>query len=65
MMNESNEPGIFDDPELMTLFMELHSGNHREGPGDNESTLKALRMVTDLPERPDILDVGCGPGIQR
>ena len=64
MMTESDDSEIFDDPELMKLVMELHSGNPREGPEDNESTLRALRMVTDLPERPDILDVGCGPGMQ-
>ena len=52
---------------MMRLFMEIHSGNPREGPGDDESTLRALRMITGLPEfpsHPDILDVGCGPGMQ-
>ena len=46
------------------VFLELHSGLPREGPGDDESTLRALRLCTDLPARPDILDVGCGPGMQ-
>lgn len=63
-MTDNNDISLFDDPEMMALFMELHSGNPREGPGDNESTLKALRSIPNLPERPDILDVGCGPGMQ-
>ena len=42
----------------------MHSGLPREGPGDNESTKKAYLMLRNLPERPRILDVGCGPGMQ-
>ncbi len=63
-MTEPDEPVFFDDEELMRLFMELHSGNPREGPGDNESTLRALSMLSSLPNRPEILDVACGPGMQ-
>ena len=63
-MADNDEPDFFGDPEMMTLFMELHCGNPREGPGDDESTLRALRSIPDLPDRPDILDVGCGPGMQ-
>lgn len=50
--------------QSMAIFWELHSGLPQEGPGDNESTLKALRMIQDLPEDPQILDIGCGPGRQ-
>ena len=46
------------------IFWEVHSGLPREGPGDNESTRRAYRMLEDLPENPRILDVGCGPGMQ-
>jgi SAM-dependent methyltransferase len=46
------------------VFFDLHSGLPREGPGDDESTLRALSLCSDLPPRPDILDVGCGPGMQ-
>jgi SAM-dependent methyltransferase len=46
------------------LFWEIHSGLPREGPGDDASTCRALAMVDDLPARPRILDVACGPGMQ-
>jgi SAM-dependent methyltransferase len=46
------------------LFWEIHSGLPREGPGDNDSTRRALAMVHGLPARPRILDVACGPGMQ-
>jgi SAM-dependent methyltransferase len=49
----------------VSLFWRLHSGLPREGPGSDESTLKALRTVAgSLPAAPRILDVGCGPGMQ-
>jgi SAM-dependent methyltransferase len=50
--------------QLGDAFWDLHSGLPREGPGDDDSTLRALAMCTELPEKPDILDVGCGPGMQ-
>jgi len=50
--------------QLGEAFWDLHSGLPREGPGDDDSTLRALAMCTELPNRPDILDVGCGPGMQ-
>src|ERR1700680_1281493 len=46
------------------LFRQLTEGLPRQGPGSTEATLRALRMVRDLPRRPQILDVGCGPGAQ-
>lgn len=48
----------------MEFFFEIHQNLPREGPGDTASTRKALEMITGLPERPAILDVGCGPGVQ-
>ncbi|PVX24076.1 MAG: SAM-dependent methyltransferase [Candidatus Bathyarchaeum sp.] len=50
--------------KLPEFFWVIHSGLPREGPGDNESTRRAYRMLKDLPENPRILDVGCGPGMQ-
>ncbi|MGD2067013.1 MAG: class I SAM-dependent methyltransferase [Candidatus Bathyarchaeota archaeon] len=50
--------------KLPESFWTIHSGLPREGPGDNESTRRAYRMLKDLPENPRILDVGCGPGMQ-
>ena len=48
----------------MDIFFELHKDLPREGPGDNPSTRKALALLVDLPPRPLILDIGCGPGMQ-
>ncbi len=59
-----DEMDFMNDTQMMALFFELHNGNPREGPGDNESTLKALTAIPNLPEKPKILDVGCGPGMQ-
>ncbi|MDH3345856.1 MAG: class I SAM-dependent methyltransferase [Kiritimatiellaceae bacterium] len=52
------------DAEKWNLFMEIHSGNPQEGPGDFESTAKAFSMLNPLPSNPRILDAGCGPGRQ-
>jgi SAM-dependent methyltransferase len=46
------------------IFWEMHSELPREGPGDNASTLRALSLLKQLPPNPNILDVGCGPGMQ-
>jgi SAM-dependent methyltransferase len=48
----------------LSIFWEIHSGLPREGPGDNDSTRKAFRLAAGLPDRPRILDVGAGPGMQ-
>ncbi len=45
-------------------FFEIHKDIPREGPGNNESTRKAFRLLDGLPAHPNILDVGCGPGMQ-
>ncbi len=49
---------------LPEVFFELHRDLPREGPGDDGSTLRALAMCTELPAQPEVLDVGCGPGMQ-
>ncbi|MBN2414255.1 methyltransferase domain-containing protein [bacterium] len=48
----------------MSLFLMIHSELPREGPGNRESTGRALSLIRDLPPKPRILDVGCGPGMQ-
>jgi SAM-dependent methyltransferase len=53
-----------DEQDLMPFFMEIHSDNPREGPGSRASTTRAFQLLTELPSRPRILDVGCGPGMQ-
>lgn len=53
-----------DEERLIQLLVELHEGLHRLGPGNSESTLKALGLCEALPPEPEILDVGCGTGAQ-
>jgi ubiquinone/menaquinone biosynthesis C-methylase UbiE len=36
----------------------------RQGPGDARATRRALESMANLPGKPDILDVGCGVGLQ-
>jgi len=48
----------------MDIFFELHTDLPREGPGDNESTIKAFSYLKELPSDPFIVDIGCGPGMQ-
>ncbi|GHH99339.1 class I SAM-dependent methyltransferase [Neobacillus kokaensis] len=48
----------------MNIFFELHKDIPREGPGDNESTRKAYQMIEKFVDKPSILDIGCGPGMQ-
>lgn len=49
---------------MKEIFFEIHKDLSREGPGNSESTRRAFSMLTDLPAEPDILDIGCGPGMQ-
>lgn len=46
------------------MFFELHTGLPREGPGDDATTRHVLEAAGSLPEKPDVLDIGCGPGAQ-
>lgn len=48
----------------MKYFFELYEKLPRGGPGDNISTRRAYLLMKDIPEKPYILDIGCGPGIQ-
>jgi len=48
----------------MSIFRELTESLPRQAPGSTAATLRALGMARGLPERPRILDVGCGPGAQ-
>jgi SAM-dependent methyltransferase len=50
--------------DKMDYFMELYGSLPRGGPGDNASTRKAYGMIEDIPPKPRILDIGCGPGVQ-
>lgn len=46
------------------LICRLFEGIPRQGPGDNEHTEKAFRMIPKFPENAKILDIGCGKGMQ-
>lgn len=46
------------------VFFELHSDLPREGPGNDAITAQALSFIPPLSEDPQILDLGCGPGMQ-
>ncbi|MDQ1145638.1 ubiquinone/menaquinone biosynthesis C-methylase UbiE [Bacillus sp. SORGH_AS 510] len=48
----------------MSIFYELHRDIPREGPGNNESTRKAYKIIEKYVSKPFILDIGCGPGMQ-
>ncbi len=50
--------------ELDSYFYELFEGLPRQGPGDSQSTKKALAMIQPLPNDVRILDIGCGSGTQ-
>ncbi len=42
----------------------VHRDLPREGPGNRESTARALAMVPEIPAAAEVLDIGCGPGRQ-
>ncbi|HLA77544.1 MAG TPA: methyltransferase domain-containing protein [Vicinamibacteria bacterium] len=46
------------------LFFEMFSGLPRQGPGDAESTRRALALVPGIGPKTRLLDVGCGTGLQ-
>lgn len=53
-----------ENPRLFEIFLEVQSDLPRQGPGSDESTIKALSMCRGLPKKPVIADIGCGPGMQ-
>ena len=57
-------PDPLTDPNRLRFFLEVHSGLPREGPGNLESTARALAAVGPLPAQPRVLDIACGPGMQ-
>lgn len=48
----------------MSVHFEIYEGLPRQGPGSDEATLDALARLHGLPERPEIIDMGCGIGRQ-
>jgi SAM-dependent methyltransferase len=50
--------------EGLEYLYELCEALPRGGPGDNEFTRRAFSVIGKVPERPLILDIGCGQGMQ-
>lgn len=50
--------------DLFEIMIEYHKHNERQGPGSEETTLKALSFIPHLNEKTKILDIGCGTGAQ-
>ncbi|MCG8434107.1 MAG: class I SAM-dependent methyltransferase, partial [Gammaproteobacteria bacterium] len=46
------------------VFFDVQSGLPRQGPGCDDSTRRALSICSGLPDKPAVLDIGCGPGMQ-
>ncbi len=44
------------------FFYQIYQGLPQAGPGSDASSQRALALIPDLPERPRIIDFGCGPG---
>jgi SAM-dependent methyltransferase len=46
------------------LIYEVFEALPRQGPGDAQSTRRAFELMANLPGEPEILDIGCGVGMQ-
>ena len=53
-----------DNTMQMQYFFEVFEELPRQGPGCRAATLRALAALKDLPAQPQVLDVGCGSGMQ-
>ncbi|MGV9881396.1 GNAT family N-acetyltransferase [Streptomyces sp. NPDC003006] len=51
-----------DNTSVTDAFFALHHGLPRQGPGSDDTTRRLLSLTGALPERPRVLDLGCGPG---
>ncbi len=60
MENENKSIHEFD----INLICEYFLAIERQGPGSEEATKKALSFITNLSEKSNILDIGCGTGGQ-
>ncbi|MEU2560513.1 bifunctional class I SAM-dependent methyltransferase/N-acetyltransferase [Streptomyces longispororuber] len=48
--------------QIHDAFFALHHGLPRQGPGSDTTTRRLLALAGELPDRPRVLDLGCGPG---
>ena len=51
-------------PRFLEIFFEIFGSLPRQCPGNLASARKALGLCENLPEAPEILDLGCGTGSQ-
>ncbi|MEV7611787.1 bifunctional class I SAM-dependent methyltransferase/N-acetyltransferase [Streptomyces sp. NPDC089799] len=62
-MTDHNSLQDLHDPHASReAFFTLHRDLPRQGPGSDTTTRALLSLAGPLPERPRILDLGCGPG---
>ncbi|NYI90182.1 SAM-dependent methyltransferase [Amycolatopsis endophytica] len=47
---------------MSEAFFTLFHGLPRQGPGSDATTRRLLDLAAPLPDRPRVLDLGCGPG---
>ena len=57
ILNLNRESGRF-----MEIFFKIYEGLDREGPGSFAMTKRAFELCAGLPDRPEILELGCGSG---
>ncbi len=48
----------------MEYFLEIYGRVPRAGPGSFACTKQAFELMSEVPNEPYILDIGCGPGVQ-
>lgn len=53
---------LSDHNASLEAFFALHHGLPRQGPGSDATTRHLLSLAGPLPDRPRVLDLGCGPG---
>lgn len=51
-----------DDASRTEAFFALHHPLPRQSPGSDATTRRLLALAGPLPDRPRVLDLGCGPG---
>lgn len=61
-MTDTTDTTGTTDTAFIEAFFTLHRGLPRQAPGSDASTRHLLSLCGPLPERPRVLDLGCGPG---
>lgn len=61
-MSDNDINNTVSTQALHDAFFALHHGLPRQGPGSDATTRRLLALAGPLPERPRVLDLGCGPG---